>query len=332
MNLKKISFLGCGSWGGALGLVLSKQGVPITIWHRNQKIIDSLALNKPHYLLPSLKFPDNVQFTSNIEKAVHKAEIIILATPSQAIRNIIKSCKKYMDEKQIIVNVAKGIETDTLMTASEVIKDVIGKMSINIVTLSGPSHAEEVIKRYPTALVAASSNVRVSEKIQKLFSNEKLRVYVNDDIRGVELGGSLKNVIAIASGIAEGIGYADNTKAALVTRGLAEVARLGSAMGGLYKTFSGLSGIGDLMVTCYSKYSRNRFVGEEIGRGNTLESVLDGMTMVAEGVKTTESVYRLSKKYTVPMPISHAVYDILFKNKNPKIAIEELMARELNEE
>jgi glycerol-3-phosphate dehydrogenase (NAD(P)+) len=230
------------------------------------------------------------------------------------------------------VNISKGIEIDTLMTVSEVIKDVMGDTFTKIVTLSGPSHAEEVIEGYPTTLVSASPNTEVAGAVQNLFSNETLRTYVNADIKGVELGGSMKNVIAIASGIVDGIGYGDNTKAALITRGLTEISRLGVAMGGSIKTFSGLSGIGDLMVTCFSKHSRNRFVGEEIGQGKSLTEILKEMSMVAEGVNTAESVYRLSEKHRVSMPISHAVHDILFKEKDPKTAIQELMSRELIEE
>ena len=327
-----ISFLGCGSWGGVLGQVVAKKGIPVTIWHRNQAIVQSLTETRSHYLVPSLTFPDNVVFTSNIYEAIHGTDIIILALPSQSIRGLLQSYKEIWREYHTFVNVSKGIEIDTLMTVSEVIKDVMGNTYTKIVTLSGPSHAEEVIEGYPTTLVSASPNTEVAGAVQNLFSNETLRTYVNADIKGVELGGSMKNVIAIASGIVDGIGYGDNTKAALLTRGLTEISRLGVAMGGSIKTFSGLSGIGDLMVTCFSKHSRNRFVGEEIGQGKSLTEILKEMSMVAEGVNTAESVYRLSEKYRVSMPISHAVHDILFKEKDPKTAIQELMSRELIEE
>ena len=330
--MDNISFLGCGSWGGALGVVLAKKGIPVTLWHRNQNIIESLTETRSHYLISSLIFPENVTFTSELEKAIRCSDTVILAIPSQSIRGLLQSCREFCREDQTIVNVSKGIEIDTLMTVSEVINDVLGDIYTKIVTLSGPSHAEEVIEGYPTTLVSASPNTKAAEAVQTLFSNKTLRTYVNGDIKGVELGGSIKNVIAIASGIVDGIGYGDNTKAALLTRGLSEISRLGVVMGGNAKTFSGLSGIGDLMVTCFSKHSRNRFVGEEIGRGKTLIEIIEGMSMVAEGVHTAESVYQLSTKYNVAMPISHAVYDILFKGKDPKTAIKELMSRQLIEE
>ncbi len=332
MTLGNIAFLGCGSWGGALGQVIAKKGIPITMWHRKQAIVQLLTETRSHYLVPSLTFPDNVVFTSNIYEAIHGTDMIILALPSQSIRGLLQSYREIWTEYHTFVNVSKGIEIDTLMTISEVIKDVMGDTYTKIVTLSGPSHAEEVIEGHPTTLVSASPNTEVASTVQNLFSNETLRTYVNADIKGVELGGSMKNVIAIASGIVDGIGYGDNTKAALITRGLTEISRLGVAMGGSIKTFSGLSGIGDLMVTCFSKHSRNRFVGEEIGQGKSLTEILKEMSMVAEGVNTAESVYALSEKYRVSMPISHAVHDILFKEKDPKTAIQELMSRELIEE
>jgi glycerol-3-phosphate dehydrogenase (NAD(P)+) len=327
-----ISFLGCGSWGGALGYVVAKKGIPVTMWHRNQEIVEALTETRTHYLVSSLTFPDNVSFTSNIYEAIHGAETVILAIPSQSIRGLIRSCQEIWMEEQTFVNVSKGIEIYTLMTVSEVINDVLGDTYKNIVTLSGPSHAEEVIEGHPTTLVSASPNTKAARAVQKLFSNETLRIYVNADIKGVELGGSIKNVIAIAAGIVDGIGYGDNTKAALLTRGLSEISRLGAAMGGSVTTFSGLSGIGDLMVTCFSKYSRNRFIGEKIGKGKSLTEILKEMSMVAEGVSTAATVYQLSKKYRIEMPISHSVHDILFKEKDPKTTIHELMSRELIEE
>ncbi len=329
MTVNNISFLGCGSWGGALGVVIAKKGFPVTMWHRNQKIVESLTDTRTHYLVPTLTFPENVTFTSELDKAIRYSDTVILAIPSQSIRGLLQSTQEIWRGNQTIVNVSKGIEINTLMTVSEVINDVLGDAYTKIVTVSGPSHAEEVIEGYPTTLVSASQNLKVAKSIQSLFSNEKIRTYVNLDIKGVELGGSIKNVIAIASGIVDGIGYGDNTKAALLTRGLSEISRLGEAMKGDAKTFSGLSGMGDLMVTCYSKHSRNRFVGEELGKGKVLDEILNKMTMIAEGVNTAKSVYQLSQKYNVGMPISHGVHDILFKGKDPKDAIQELMSREL---
>jgi glycerol-3-phosphate dehydrogenase (NAD(P)+) len=279
-----------------------------------------------------LTFPDNVVFTSDIYEAIHGTDMIILALPSHSIRGLLQSYKDIWKEYHTFVNVSKGIEIDTLMTVSEVIKDVMGSPYTKIVTLSGPSHAEEVILGHPTTLVSASPNTEDAVAVQKLFSNETIRTYVNSDIKGVELGGSIKNVIAIAAGISDGIGYGDNTKAALITRGMTEISRLGVAMGGSIKTFSGLSGIGDLMVTCFSKHSRNRYVGEEIGKGKLLTEILKEMSMIAEGINTAESVYRLSKKYRISMPISQAIYEILFKEKDPNTSIYKLMSRKLIEE
>jgi glycerol-3-phosphate dehydrogenase (NAD(P)+) len=330
--LGNISFLGCGSWGGALGYVVAKKGVPVTMWHRNQEIVRLLTETRTHYLVPSLTFPDNVVFTSDIYEAIHGTDMIILALPSHSIRGLLQSYKDIWKEYHTFVNVSKGIEIDTLTTVSEVIKDVMGSPYTKIVTLSGPSHAEEVILGHPTTLVSASPNTEDAVAVQKLFSNETIRTYVNSDIKGVELGGSIKNVIAIAAGISDGIGYGDNTKAALITRGMTEISRLGVAMGGSIKTFSGLSGIGDLMVTCFSKHSRNRYVGEEIGKGKLLTEILKEMSMIAEGINTAESVYRLSKKYRISMPISQAIYEILFKEKDPNTSIYKLMSRKLIEE
>ena len=330
--MDNISFLGCGSWGGALGYVVAKKGIPITMWHRNYEIVKSMTETRSHYLIPSLTFPDNVVFTSNINEAIHRTNIIVLALPSYSIRGLLQSYKDIWKEYHTFINVSKGIEIDTLMTVSEVIKDVMGGTYTKIVTLSGPSHAEEVILGYPTTLVSASPNIEDAVVVQKLFSNKTLRTYINSDIKGVELGGSIKNVIAIAAGIADGIGYGDNAKAALITRGMTEISRLGVAMGGSIKTFSGLSGIGDLMVTCFSKHSRNRFVGEEIGKGKLLTEIIKEMSMISEGINTAESVCRLSKEYRISMPISQVVYEILFKEKDPKTSIHKLMSRDLIEE
>ena len=232
----------------------------------------------------------------------------------------------------IIVNVSKGIENDSLKTMSEVICEITSKDLSNIVTLYGPSHAEEVIAKHPTTLVSASTSNTSASYVQKIFSSSQLRVYTNKDIYGVELGGSLKNVIAIATGICDGIGFGDNTKAALLTRGIAEITHLGVTMGANADTFNGLSGVGDLIATCLSKHSRNRFVGEEIGKGKKLKEILNQMDMVAEGVKTTKSVYDLSKKHQIDMPICEGVYDILFNDKDPKSKVIELMTRDLKDE
>ncbi|MBT3946506.1 MAG: NAD(P)H-dependent glycerol-3-phosphate dehydrogenase [Candidatus Marinimicrobia bacterium] len=327
--MNKISFLGCGSWGGALGLVLANKAMHVTMWHRSPKVVKSLTETRVHYLVSSLTFPDSVSFTSSLEGAISGADTVIIAVPSQSIRELLQSSKDLFNSAQTIVNVSKGIEIDTLMTVSEVIIDVLGDSFTKVVTLSGPSHAEEVIQGQPTTLVAASSNFDAAKYIQILFSNPVLRTYANPDIKGVELGGSMKNVIAIAAGICDGIGYGDNTKAALLTRGMTEISRLGVKMGASPATFNGLSGIGDLIVTCLSQHSRNRKVGQAIGEGKTLDQVLSEMKMVAEGVKSAKSVHQLRQKYEVNMPICEAIYQILFEGKDPKKSVTDLMTREL---
>ena len=330
--MKTVTFLGCGSWGGALGKLLSEKGLVITMWHRSFDVVNHLLDTKTHYLIPELIFPANVDFTNDISSAIQSSEIIVLALPSQSIRDVITKNKSSFNKNHIIVNVSKGIEIDTLMTVSEVINDVLDGQHRSVVTLSGPSHAEEVISGHPTTLVAASNNVQSAEIIQNLFATEKLRTYLNRDIRGVELGGSMKNVIAIAAGICDGIGYGDNSKAALMTRGMMEITRLGKAMGARVKTFRGLSGYGDLIVTCLSKHSRNRQLGQLIGEGKTLEDITSDMSMIAEGIFTAKSVHQLQLKHNVEMPIHEAIYQVLFQKKDPKNSVAELMTRRLSEE
>ena len=274
-------------------------------------------------------FHENISFEKNIEICISNSNLVVLAVPSHSVRELMNNSCKYFTDETIIVNLSKGLENNSLKTMSEVILEVSGVGQKRIVSLYGPSHAEEVLKGFPTTLVAASIDKKTSVLVQDIFSSDVLRVYSNNDLKGVELGGSLKNVIAIATGICDGIGFGDNTKAALLTRGLAEITRLGKLMGAKESTFSGLSGIGDLIATCLSDHSRNRHVGEEIGKGKSLSTILESMDMVAEGVKTTQSVHDLSKKYNLDMPISEGVYKILFENKNPKSIVSELMNRDL---
>jgi len=330
--LDSISFLGCGSWGGALGDVLSRKGVPVLFWHRNSKTIDQIQKTRKHYLVEDLYFSKNVNFTNDIEYAINYSPIIVIAIPSQSIRKLLIKNNTIFNNKKIIVTVSKGIEVDSLMTMSEVINDVYGKNYKRTVVLSGPSHAEEVVKKFPTTLVASSKNDSASKTIQQLFSNEYLRTYLNKDVRGVEIGGAMKNVMAIAAGICDGINYGDNSKAALMTRGMTEIIRLGKKMGAKGKTFRGLSGFGDLIVTCLSQHSRNRKVGQAIGEGESLISIQNRMKMVAEGVLTTKSVHQLRLKYGLEMPIHEAMYEILFMGKNPKDSVSELMNRKLSNE
>ena len=330
--MKTVTFLGCGSWGGALGKLLSEKGLDVTMWHRNLDVVNHLKDTRTHYLIPELIFPSGVEFTNNISSAIQSSEIIILALPSQSIRDVITKNKSSFNKNHIIVNVSKGIEIDTLMTVSEVLNDALDGNHKSVVTLSGPSHAEEVINGHPTTLVAASNDIQSAEIIQNLFATEMLRTYLNRDIRGVELGGSMKNVIAIAAGICDGIGYGDNSKAALMTRGMMEITRLGEAMGAKVETFRGLSGYGDLIVTCLSKHSRNRQLGQLIGEGKALEDITLDMSMIAEGIFTAKSVHQLQLKHSVEMPIHEAIYQVLFQKKDPKNSVVELMARRLSEE
>ena len=330
--MEKISFIGCGSWGGALSKVLSDKGISSLMWHRNIEIINEMRSTRRHYLVPELTFSDKVVFTDDLSRVIENSSILVLAIPSQSIRNVIMPFRSLVKKQQIIVNLAKGIEVGTLLTVSGVLEDILGTSFDNIVTLSGPSHAEEVILGHPTTLVSASKNENAAAKIQETFSNRTLRTYKNDDILGVELGGAMKNVIAIAAGICDGIGYGDNSKAALLTRGMGEITKLGTSMGAKTSTFQGLSGYGDLIVTCLSKHSRNRRVGQAIGEGHSLKKVLGDMSMVAEGVLSAKSIHQLRLKHKVQMPIHEAIYQVLFEGKNPEHSVQELMTRSLTSE
>ena len=330
--MENISLLGCGTWGSALGQVLAENGHKVTAWHYKDETVAYMSNSRKHPNLNGFKFHEKITFDSNLGNLVNNSKCLVIAVPSHSVREIMAEISNYQFTNAIIVNVSKGIENDSLKTMSEVICEVTDSDLSKIVTLYGPSHAEEVIAKHPTTLVSASIDNSSASYVQNIFSSKELRVYTNNDIYGVELGGSLKNVIAIATGICDGIGFGDNTKAALLTRGIAEITRLGVIMGANSDTFGGLSGVGDLIATCLSKHSRNRFVGEEIGKGRKLTEILSEMDMVAEGVKTTKSVYDLSKKHNVDMPISNGVYNILFNEKDPKSEVIELMTRDLKNE
>ena len=331
MSDKIVTFLGCGSWGAALGAILADKGIFVRYWHRNQSAINEMQFSRKHYLLNNINFNNNVTFFSSIDSAVNKANVIVLAVPSQHIREVITKAKKHIDPSAIIINVAKGIENDTLKIMSEVFLEVNGDLS-NYLTLSGPSHAEEVVFGMPTAVVAASKNIGVSKIVQALFSTNKFRVYTNEDLVGVEICGSAKNVIAIAAGFCDGFGYGDNTKSALITRGIKEVARLGLKSGAKFETFFGLAGIGDIIVTCGSIHSRNRMLGERIGRGMTLGNAVGKSHMVVEGVKSAFSIKRLSEKYEIEMPICDSVFKVLYENADPVEEVNALMTRNLKSE
>lgn len=331
---KRVAVIGAGSWGTALAISLAQSGHLVTLWARREESADLMRRERhnPTYL-PDAIIPDSIQITHDLEKAAKGADVWLIATPSQAVRGIATQLQPFVHDQLIVVSVAKGIETDTLLTTSCVLFDCLKPISKDkIGVLYGPSHAEEVASCNPTTVVASSYSRETANKIQEVFMSPTLRVYVNDDIRGVEIAGSVKNVLAIAAGISDGVGYGDNAKAAIMTRGLAEIKRLGVAMGANPSTFAGLAGIGDVIVTCMSTLSRNRNLGYNIGQGKTLEQIQSEMTMVAEGVCTTKSVMALAKKLHVEMPITEAVYRILFENESPSDAVRALMMRSAKSE
>jgi len=325
---------GAGSWGTALSVSLAQAGRVVTLWARRPEATATMRQTRhnPTYL-PDVVIPPSVHITSDIAEAATSADIWVIATPSQAVRSLAEQVQPYARPGLTVVSLAKGIENQTLKTTTDVLNDVLtGVPSSHIGVLYGPSHAEEVAEGKPTTIVAAAPSMDVAERIQSVFMTDRLRVYVNTDVVGVEIGGSVKNVLAIAAGICDGVGYGDNAKAAIITRGIAEIRRLGLAMGARASTFAGLAGIGDLVVTCTSAHSRNRFLGEQIGKGKTLEEIESTMSMVAEGVRTTESVRDLARHHRIEMPITEAVYAILFDHKNPDEAVNELMTRSAKRE
>lgn len=326
----KVTVLGAGSWGTTLALVLLGNGHDVTLWAYTREQAELLRERheNPEFL-PGIPLPPNLKISNDIEAASDRRDMIVTAVPSQYLRSVIQSIAHLNLGHTIICNVAKGIENSTQMTMSEVLLDVLQhEKKENLAILSGPSHAEEVSRQIPTAIVAASFKDKTSKTVQEAFMTRYFRVYVNDDIRGVELGGALKNVIAIAAGISDGAGFGDNTKAAIMTRGIYEITRLGVKLGAQPRTFAGLSGVGDLIVTCMSRHSRNRYVGEQLGKGRKLDDVLKEMVMVAEGVATARSVRELEKKYDIELPIMTEVYQVLFENKDPQKATFDLMTRD----
>lgn len=330
-QIKKITILGDGGWGTTLGIILFKKGFDVTIWGAFPdylKILDKKRINSRY--LPQIKIPKGIKFDANIIDAIKPADIIILAIPSQYMRKVIRKIKNQNLKNTIFVSVTKGIENNSLKRMSQVVYDELG--NIKLAVLSGPTIAHEVAKEIPTTAVIAAKDKRLAKLLQEIFMTRYFRIYTNPDIIGVELGGSLKNVIAIACGISDGLHFGTNTKAAILTRGLAEIKRLGKAIGANEKTFSGLSGLGDLVTTCISCYSRNRSVGEQIGKGKRLNQIIQESKMVAEGVPTAKSAYFLAKRINIDMPITNQIYHVLFKNKPAKQAVFELMTRRKKEE
>ncbi|MBM7651452.1 NAD(P)H-dependent glycerol-3-phosphate dehydrogenase [Neobacillus cucumis] len=324
-----ITVIGAGSWGTALSIVLADNAYEVRLWSHNEdqvKEINELHTNKKY--LPEIMLPELIVGFASLSDALMGVENIVLAVPTKAIREVLGKIRAVQKAPLIITHVSKGIEPNTLLRISEIIKQEMPKeMLKDIVVLSGPSHAEEVSLRHPTTVTVSSENMQTAEYVQDLFINQNFRVYTNSDIIGVEIGGALKNIIALAAGITDGLGYGDNAKAALMTRGLAEIARLGTKMGANPLTFSGLTGIGDLIVTCTSVHSRNWKAGNLLGKGKTLDEVLENMGMVVEGVRTTKAAFQLAQKYNVQMPITSALYNVLFNGKNAKDAVDVLMAR-----
>lgn len=322
-----ISIIGAGSWGTALALLLYRNGHRVTVWSIMEQEIAMLQKEREHKeKLPGVKLPEEMEFTTDLKAAVEGKDVLVLAVPSPYTRATSKSMAPYVREGQMIVNVAKGIEESTLFTLSEIIEDEIPQAEVAV--LSGPSHAEEVGRGIPTTIVVGARKKDTAEYLQNIFMNEVFRVYISPDVLGIELGAALKNVVALAAGIADGLGYGDNTKAALITRGIAEIARLGTAMGGKWETFCGLTGIGDLIVTCASMHSRNRRAGILIGQGHTMEEAMAEVKMVVEGVYSAKAAMGLAEKYNVQLPIIEQVNEVLFHGKSAAEAVGSLMLRD----
>lgn len=327
---RRIGIVGIGAWASAIAILLTENGLPVTVWSQETELVDSInEIGVNNKYLRGIPWPKKILCTTD-ENYLADCDLIIQAIPTQYIRQIMERISIAIAFKPIL-NVAKGIEKNTLKRVSEILQD-FNVSPENYAILTGPSHAEEVVKRVPTAVVVASENQKLGAEVQKMFSNVYFRVYTSEDVIGCELGGALKNVIAIAAGIIDGLELGDNAKAALITRGLAEISRLGTALGAKPITFAGLSGLGDLIVTCNSRYSRNRYVGEQIAKGKKLNEILSSMNAIAEGVDTTISAHQLALKHNVELPITRKVYEILFENLEPRNAIVNLMTREAKPE
>ena len=324
--MAKIGVIGSGTWGTAIAVLLNNNGHQVDLWSAIPAEIEEMKETLKHKNLPEVTLPETICYTTDLEAAMEDKDILVLSVPSVFVRGTAKRMKEFCKEGQIIVDVAKGIEEKTLMTMTQIIKDEIPQCEP--VALSGPSHAEEVSRGLLTTCVAGSHKKEIAEYVQSVFMSPAFRVYTSPDVLGIEIGAALKNVIALAAGIADGYGCGDNTKAALITRGIAEISRLGTAMGGKSQTFSGLTGIGDLIVTCASMHSRNRRAGILIGKGYTMDEAMKEVQMVVEGVYSAKAALALSKKYEVPMPIVEQVNAVLFENKSAKEAIADLMLRD----
>ncbi len=328
--MSKVAIIGSGSWGAALGIYLANNGNEVRLWSFNEDEMKSINVDRKCIFLPKAIVPEGVVCSTNFEEVLDGAEIILHVTPSKFVRNTIKQYKDFVKEDQMLVMCSKGFEAESNLTLDQVMKEELPNIRCGI--LSGPSHAEEVSLDIPTALVVASESEELKMAVVEAFKSPKMRLYTSKDVRGVELGAALKNIIAFCAGISVGLELGDNTFAALATRGLVEIARLGTAMGGQEKTFYGLTGLGDLIVTCGSQHSRNRRAGVMIGKGHTIEEARKEIGMTIESVDNIDVAYKLAKKYNVEMPIVNAVYDVLYNGLDPKTAVENLMTRTLKEE
>ena len=325
--MARIGILGAGSWGTALAILLHDNGHDVTVWSIHEEEVETLNTTRRHERkLPGVEIPEGILFTTDMKETMSDKDVCVLAVPSPFIRSTCQKMKQYVRAGQIIVNVAKGIEENTLYTLTDIIEEELPYADACV--LSGPSHAEEVSRRLPTTCVVSSRTRKTAEYLRSVFVSPVFRVYISPDMLGIELGGALKNVIALAAGTADGLGYGDNTKAALITRGIAEIARLGIKMGGNPETFYGLTGIGDLIVTCASMHSRNRKAGYLMGQGYTMEEAMKEVQMVVEGVYSAKAALELSRKYQVEMPIVEQVNKVLFEHKNAEEAVKELMLRD----
>ncbi|MDR6224515.1 glycerol-3-phosphate dehydrogenase (NAD(P)+) [Desmospora profundinema] len=336
MNKKRTTVLGAGSWGTVLAAVLADNGHPVTLWSRSRQTAEEINQQKTNRrYLKDVTLPEGIDATDDIAKALDDTHLVLVVVPSQAVRETVRKASPHIPDQALLVHAAKGFERSTLKRISEVLEEESPSHQGRIAVLSGPSHAEEVIQRSPTTVVVASQEEKSAKAAQSFLNNQSFRVYTHSDVVGVEVGGSLKNIIALGAGLSDGLGFGDNAKAALITRGLAEMARLGMAMGAEPITFAGLSGVGDLVVTCTSRHSRNWRAGNLLSRGHSLDEILQQMGMVVEGVKTTQAAHDLSNRYGVEMPIASELYEVLFEGKDPRQAVEDLMGRgetnELNE-
>lgn len=327
--MANIAVIGAGSWGSALSIVLSDNNHHVKLWGRDKQQIDEInRLKTNHKYLPNIMLPKNITGYTSLKETITDVETILLVVPTKAMREVLKEINKHLTKETTFIHASKGIEPDSLKRISEMIEEEIPeKLRKAVVVLSGPSHAEEVSLRQPTTITSSSLHIEAAEYVQDLFMNMNFRVYTNPDLIGVELGGALKNIIALCVGLTHGLGFGDNSKAALMTRGLAEIARLGIKLGANPLTFAGLSGLGDLIVTCTSVHSRNWRAGNLLGQGKSLEEVLSSMGMAVEGVRTTKAAYQLAKEENVEMPITTALFDVLFNGKEPNLAVDELMGR-----